>query len=273
MMQRNYYYLVSGLPDIVPEQSKTSLTLPELVAELNAFLDPDDIHLLELLLLPHDNHNLLQLLRKTDAPWHALGRYSREEMEEKRREPGKLPSYMHRFVQAYEEDTPLWHGLSWKNQLIRLYYDYALDQTEGFLHEWFRFERNLKNFLTAWNIREYEQAADGQLIGEDEVVKALQKTHARDFSLSNELEYVDKLLQALERDDLLERERAIDRIKWNFIDEKNTFHYFSVEVVLGYFLKFQMLDRWLRLDAERGTRRIDQIIQQLENSVVFSNEA
>lgn len=273
MMQRNYYYLVSGLPDIVPEQSKTSLTLPELVRELKTFLDPEDIRLLELLLLPHDNRNLIQLLQKTEAPWDTLGRYSREEMEEKIRDPGQLPSYMHRFLQAYQAETPLWPDLSWKNQLIRLYYEYVLDRTEGFLYDWFRFEKNLKNFLAAWNVREYQQVMEGQLIGDDEVVRALQKTHARDFGLSNDLEYVDKLLQASERDDLLERERAIDRIKWNFIDEKNTFRYFSVEVVLGYFLKFQMLDRWVRLDAERGVQRIDEVIHELENSVAFSNEA
>lgn len=267
MNKRNYYYLIAGLPDIVLEQSKAPFSLAELLAELRARLHPDDFALVERLFLPHDNHNLLQLTLKTEGSWDPLGKYPREEMEEKLKEPGQLPAYMDQFYQAYRLDAPLWKGLSWEHQLTRLYYDYVLAHSEGFLHDWFTFERNLKNILVAWNSRAYEVPMQGQLIGENDLTAALQKSHARDFGLSRDVDFLEKLLQALERDDLMERERAVDHLRWNYIDALNTFHYFTVEVVLGYLLKFRLLERWLRLDPERGTAALKQRLQELEDSV------
>jgi hypothetical protein len=271
MKNQNYYCLISGLPDMVLEQSKAPFSLDHLLEELQAILHPQDFRLVKLIFLPHDNRNLLHLTMKRDAPWDSLGNFSREEMEEQLIETGHLPPYMDLFFHACRQDTPIWQGMSWENQLTRLYYEYVLANTEGFLHSWFAFEKNLKNILAAWNAREFTLTAEGQLIGKDDVTEALGKTHTRDFGLSRDLDFIDKLMHALERDELLERERAIDRIKWNHIDELNTFHYFTVEVVLGYLLKFLLLDRWLQLDAERGTQAVQRKIAVLEDSFEFSN--
>ncbi|MCO6491452.1 MAG: DUF2764 family protein [Phaeodactylibacter sp.] len=261
---RNYYYLIAGLPDMALEQSKLPLSLPELMEQLALSLHPDDLRLAQLIFLPADNRNLLRLLQKETSEWEPHGRFSREEMEEGFKEPRLLPAYMYRFGQAFKEETPVWPGMSWENQLARLGYEYLLANTDGFLHQWFTFENHLKNILAAWNIREYGLPAEGQLIGENVVTEAARRSHARDFGLAAELPFLDKLLHALEQDKLLERERAIARIKWNYIDELNTFHYFTVEVVLGYLLKWIMLDRWTQLDTERGLRQIGSLIDKLE---------
>ena len=76
-------------------------------------------------------------------------------------------------------------------------------------------------------------------------------------------------MHALAQEKLPEREKAIDRIKWNYIDELNTFNYFTVEVVLGYLLKWILLNRWTRMDAERGRQGIETLVEALENSLEF----
>jgi len=265
--KRNYYYLISGLPDILLEQSKAPFSLDELLAELQATLHPEDFALVRFLFLPNDNRNLLNLTLKREAPWDQLATFSREELEEGLKEPGQLPAYMDQFYQAYRLDAPLWKNLSWEHQLTRLYYDFALEQTEGFLHAWLTFDRTLKNILAAWNARTYELPLEGQLIGNDDVTAVLYRSQARDFGLSRDVAFIEPLLHALERDDLLERERAVDHLRWNYIDELNTFHYFSLEVVLGYLLKFLMLERWLKLNPERGKQALRDRIQVLEDSV------
>ena len=269
LKKRNYYYLVSGLPDMAMEQSKVPLSLPELMEELRLSLLPEDLQLARLIFLPADNRNLLNLIQKEDKPWEPHGQFSRERMEEGLKEPGQLPDYMSRFHQAYKNEEPFWPAMSWENQLARLCLEYLLEQTDGFLHQWFLFENYLKNTLAAWNIREYRLKTDGQLIGENDVTAALRKSHARDFGLAAELPFLDKLLHALEQDKLMDREKAIDRIKWNYIDELNTFHYFSVEAVLGYLIKWLILHRWTRMDAERGRQVIGHLVGTLENSFEF----
>jgi len=42
MHKRNYYYLVAGMPDIVLDQSKISVTLSEFKEELKVNLHPAD---------------------------------------------------------------------------------------------------------------------------------------------------------------------------------------------------------------------------------------
>ena len=264
MMQRNYYYLVSGLPEIVLEQSKAPFSLSELVEQLREAMHPSDFQNIELILLQWDNQNLLRWLQQDETNWATPSNFSREMLEAELREPERIPPYFVKFAEAYKNDEPIWAGMRWENQLTRLYYDYALAKTEGFLHQWFRFEQDLRNILTGWNSRQYEMQLDGQLIGQNEITQAIAHNNSRDFGLAREVEFMDKLEQALERDDLLEREQAIDYIRWNYITTLNTFHYFSTEVVLGYFLRFILLDRWLRLSAKRGKDRIEQYLQKME---------
>ena len=265
MLTRNYYYLIAGLPDIVPEQSKAPFSLQEFALELQATLHPDDYRELEWFFLPADNRNLLHLIQKQEAPWEPIGRFSRETMEEGLKEPGLLLPYMDQFIQAFREGNILWPAMSWENQLTRLFHEYALENTTGFLHQWFSFENHLRNFLVARNAREYQLPLEGQLIGDNLVTEAARRSHARDLGLARELDFADKLLHALERDSPIEREKAVDRIRWSFINELNTFHYFSLEVVLGYFLQLEILSRWTHLDPERGKTLISDKIRKLEN--------
>lgn len=268
MGPRNYYYLVSGLPEIVLEQSKAPFSVVEFVTTLRESLHPEDYQEVQLILLPYDEATLLSLARKTEAPVHPLASFTRPEMEERLKEPGLLPAYFYRFFEAFRQEEPIWPGMSWENQLTRLRYDHLQAQTDGFLRAWFAFEQDLKNVLAAWNLRHYGLPPAGQLIGDNEVTGNLEKSHARDFGLSAERPFVDRLLNTFERDNLLERERTIDRIKWNFIDESNTFHYFTNEVVLGYLLKLIMLERWLQLDAESGRQALDRKIKALREGAM-----
>lgn len=268
MAQRPYYYLIAGLPEIALEQTKAPFTVQEFLVELEERLAPDDLGSVRLLLLPYEHDLVIGLLRRDAATPHPWGRYEAEALADQLKEPGPLPDYFYRFQEAYRRETPIWPGLSWENQLTWLYYDYALDQAEGFLYDWLRFERDLRNFLVASNCRAYGLPLSGQLIGDDGFTTALAHSHAGDFGLANDHPFVDRLLQALEYDDPLRREQAIDYLKWQFIDDANTFHYFTIEVVLGFLLKLIMLERWLGLDNQAGREAIEQAIRRREGAAI-----
>jgi hypothetical protein len=267
LQQRDYFYLVSSLPEMVLDQSRAPFTVVGLVEQLEESLEPQDMEQVRLLLRTHDNDNLLRLLKEEAEQWDELGEFSKEEMQERMKDEQGLPSYMHKFVQAYQNEQPIDPDQSWENQLTALYYDYALQHSQGFLYDWLVFDRDLRNFLAAWNKRRYELRAEGQLIGQSENLEALQKSRARDFGLGTEYPYLSKLLNDLERDDLQARAKAIDRIKWNYIAEQLTFHYFTIEVVLGYLLQLDMLQRWLSLDQQAGQERVRNFISEMEQKI------
>jgi hypothetical protein len=271
MEKRQYYYLVAGLPDLVLDQAKLPFSTATFKEELHRHLHPEDYRLVRYLFLPADNRNLLRTLRKEEGEWDESGRYSPDELAAALREPELLPSYMQQFIPAFQQEMPVINGMSWENQLTSLYYDYVLSDTEGFLHEWFTFERDLRNLLAALSARRNKLSLEGQLIGDYQLTAAIRSSHARDFGVSGEYPYIERLIQ-WEDNHWLEREMALDAIRWNYIDELNTFHYFSVEILLGYLIKLFLLERWTPLDRAKGEEDFKRLVGDLEQSFDFPNE-
>lgn len=254
---RQYYYLVSGLPDLFFDQTKLPFQVADFKEELRRQLPAEDFQQVEFLFLPFDNENLLGLLEKKDEAIDPLGNLSPGDWEEALRDPGRLLPYLQTFLTAYREQTPLAPNQSWENQLAALYYEYALEHACPFLKEYLAFERDLNNLLVAFSGRRHRLVTDGQLIGQYPLTEAVKQSHARDFGLSNDHPYLDKLLHLEDQPDVWDRERGIDRIRWNYIEELNTFHYFSLEVILGFMLQLMILKRWSSLDTERGRRILE----------------
>jgi hypothetical protein len=272
MFSRNYYYLVAGLPDIVLEQSKLSVSLSDFKEELKVHLHPDDYNLLETLFLPADNRNLLNMVLKNIVEFDDTGKYTLDELEEEIKEPEMLPGYMKNFINISKTTQPQDADMAWEDQLTALYYEYVEQAENDFLRTWFAFERDINNILTGLTARRHKFPAENLLIGDNTVTNAIRKSNARDFGLTAEFPFVEKLIQINENTNLLEREKAIDQLKWNFIDELNTFNYFSIEIILGFVIKLGMVERWLKLDKKTGEEMFRQLVKDLENSYEFPKE-
>lgn len=271
-MARNYYCLVAGLPDIVIDQNKLSFTLAEFKDELREFLHPDDYQMAELLFLPYDNQNLMPLLNKQDTPHNELGKYSRDELEENIKEAEILESYLIQYIEDFKSDTGITGKTDPEKQMTLLFYNYVLDMGNDFLREWFSFDKTLKNILAAYNCRKYDLPVENELIGEDDIVDSFKKSRARDFGISSEVPYVEKVINIIENKDLLDREKGLDLLRWNFVDEQTVFNYFTVEVILGYVIKLMIIDRWLKLDAATGREFFEKLLEDLITSFEFPIE-
>ena len=272
MFKRNYYYLVAGLPDIVLDQKKLSHTITEFRNELENHLHPDDYALVMLLFLPFDNTNLLNLLLKTKKPFLEKGNYSLQKLEEEIKEPSDLPEYMQLFINAFKSGNPIFPGYSWENQLTWLYYDSVLQVNNTFLKEWFKFNLHVNNILSALNVRKYNLSKENVYLGSDYVSEALRKSSLKDFGLGNDFQFMEKLLSIDENSNSMEKEKAVDMLRWEFLNELNTFNYFTIEVLIAYVIKLFMVERWLQLDPETGRLMFKQIISELEKSYEFPKE-
>jgi hypothetical protein len=271
MGKRQYYYLVAGLPDLVLDQARLPFPISAFVDELKAHLHPDDYALTTYLFLPADNRNLLNLLQKKERPWAENACYDQETLADGLREPTRLLPYMAQFVHNFQNQTPLAPNMSWKNQLLWLYYDFTIQSTEGFLKDCFILERDLRNILAALSARRNKISIDNQLIGDYDLTQTLRNSHARDFGLSGEFPFIERLLQ-WEDNSWIDREIALDAIHWDYIDQLNTFNYFSIDVILAYLIKLILLERWVKLDKADGESVFRNLLGNLENNIQFTNE-
>lgn len=272
MFRQNYYYLVAGLPDVTIEQGKLQYGTAEFREELKASLGKTDYGYLQLLFLTDDNSNLLTLLLKENRPLSHKGMYEPEFLSEELKEPLQLKPYMLQFIESFRAETRLYPNLSYENELVTLWFEELLSTKNDFLREWFTFELNLKNVLLVLAARKNGLPYEHQIIGNNSVAEIIRKSNARDIGISAEWPWIEKVLQIVETEDILLREKAIDLLRWNYLDELNTFNYFTVEVLMAYYIKLGIIERWLRLDQSTGEEMFRRLLGELKHSYEFPNE-
>ncbi|GAP43028.1 hypothetical protein TBC1_111170 [Lentimicrobium saccharophilum] len=272
MIRNNYYYLVAGLPEIALEQGKLQFGTEQLREELMHGLSPADFRLFEMLFLSEDNSNLLSLLLKEDRPLSAKGIYQPEMLAAEIREPKALMNYMQLFIGSFTAENRLYPNLSLQNELTLLYYKEMLEVKNDFMRSWFGFELNLRNVLLVLSAKKNGLPYENQVIAANVLAESIRRSSARDLGLTSEWPWIDRVLQIVDIQDLLAREKAIDQLRWTFLDEMNTFNYFTVEVLVAFYIKLGIIERWLQLDPATGEELFRNLLGSLQNSYEFPNE-
>ncbi len=265
-MKRNYYYLVAGLQDITIDVHKLQFTQIAFRDELKSHIHPDDYSLAEMLFLQFDNANLLNLLLKNGKPFDLRGNFSLEWLEENIKEPISLPAYMVQFITAFKNKEQIMPDLSPENELSTLFFDQMMAHPNQFIRKWFEFELNVRNIVAALLARKYEIAYEFQIIGSGETSNTIRKSHARDFGLGAEINYLDDLANFVRNENIQEREKAIDDLRWKYLDDETFFEYFTMEKVLAFTIKLGIAERWLGIDKEHGNEMFRNLLKELQSS-------
>ena len=155
-------------------------------------------------------------------------------------------------------------------QRAALYYDFGMRSKNKFVRQWFEFNLNLNNILTAIICRENGWDIKNAVVGNGFVAETIRaNTTVRDFNLKAELDYFPAIMQIVETENLMEREQKIDALRWQWLEENTFFKYFSVERIIAFYLRCTMLNRWNILTVEEGERVFREIIEKLKTDVKF----
>lgn len=277
----NYYYLISGLPDLQLDSDKTYLPLTELKSELLGQLSEADARLLNLVFAKFDNDNWLRYLENKEAELNQLGNLHTDDwnqlhslmQEFDNPKDSRLLPYIHTFYSTYNNENFLTQGVSHEDYLSGLYYDFAMQSDNQFLQDWFEFNLNINNILTATACRKHGFDVRTQVIGNNEMAQILRSSNARDFGLQGIFDELETVLRIAEEPNLLSREKQIDSLKWQWLDEHTFFNYFGVEKVLAFVLKSELLERWKPLTMEKGTEIFREMLGNLKEGVNFDESA
>ena len=278
-MKKNYYYLIAGLPELSLDDSKLGITVREFRELYYPELADDDRVLLDLIYLSYDNANLLLLLKDKEAAIAEGGLYTSEELlgiiEAARAEETpdrRYPRYMYDFVAQMESEESAAEGIFPEDRLAQLYYAHAMSQGNVFVERWFAFNLDLNNFLTAITARRYNLDVKPLIVGDNDVAKALRTSNSRDFGLTGVMDGFEEVMRISEIDNLVERERKLDVLKWEWMEENSFFDYFTVEKLFAFLVKIQIIERWITLDAEAGGEMLRGMIRQLKEEVKVPQE-
>ena len=275
----NYYCLVTGLPELSLEDGKLSYTVANFKTEIYPELSKADKKLVDLFYLKFDNRNLLTLLKDKEASVDtSLGNYSADDLlsviasiKEETAPDKKFPAYFYEFAELYL-NTPDEERWGLEDKLHGFYYNHAMKSGNPFVSAWFELNLDVNNILAAMTARKYKMDVARVPVGENLVAEALRSSNARDFGLADDLEYFEQLVRINDTVDLVEREKKIDLLKWNWMEDNTFFNYFTIEKIFVFLMKLEMIERWVSLDKEKGNELFRQLIDQLKDEVQIPQE-
>ena len=149
-----------------------------------------------------------------------------------------------------------------KDQINLELYKEALSHKLRFIREFFQFDLNVRN----QKVRYLNQA-----LGRDpeKDVLSLRDPEAEETGLEpEEPEFKEsaQLQHILEGHDILSRERGIDDLYWEKIDELTLFEYLSFNKILGIMIKMMIIRRWLILDEEKGRAMFKKLVDEVRGT-------
>ena len=268
----DYIAFIAGLPEIDWDDRKLSLTVAEFREQLKDYISGRDERLIDLFFLPNDNAQVLRLLRKQEPDGALSTVYPVKLLEDETQEPDKtIPAYLREFIADFKEEH-LRYDVSPENVLSWMYYDYMMKADNQLVKRYAEFSMNLKNLVTALNARKYGMEGAKEVIGSNEFAVALRTSNAKDFGLTLDYPYVEKVIALMDNDNLVERERGLDLIIWHFLDEAVTFDYFSLERVISYMLRLMIVERWSKMSSESGRKVFMEMVDRFRKSFQFEEQ-
>jgi len=138
-----------------------------------------------------------------------------------------------------DEDYRLMNWLNFgldKKSLSRHFYRAAAHHSNLFIREYFSFDKCVRDARLCW--------LDG-------------------VDYEGDFEEYPRLKQIFVMDNLLERERQLDRLMWDKINEITSGELFNINVLLGFFTKARIVERWTKLDPESGKELFAHLVNEV----------
>lgn len=134
--------------------------------------------------------------------------------------------------------------------LNRGFYEAALKDSNRFLKEYFTFDLNVRNGKARFLNKAFDRPLDQDTI----------KLDTGGFAEAQRLE------DALNAPDLLSRERGLDSLMWDKINEITTFNYFDLDAILGFIARLHIISRWFSLDEKTGREMFRRLVYEVRGT-------
>lgn len=138
------------------------------------------------------------------------------------------------------------------------FYRKAVTNGNVFIREYFRFDLHVRNAKVR-----YLNKALGRDSEQDTIKRTEDEPEVKGLEEFNEASEVEV---ALNTDDILGREKALDDLMWSKIDSLTTFDYFDLNVILGFIAKLHIINRWLKLDEATGREMFKKLVDEVRGT-------
>ena len=258
MLNRNYYYIVAGLPDLFFENKGIGISSLDFKKEIRSQIHDQDYELCQLLYLEKNNQDLVNLLYNSNEP-----------KNQDKIESVSSYKYISNLLKWREEHEDV-SKFEFEKKLYTNFYGSVLQTSNSFLQKWFNLKLNIKNILTAFNCLKFNYPLEKHLIKlpqNAEVYTLLVNKQLKPEYFEDDVPMAKQIFSIAESDLNVEnKEKQIDRLLWNYAEELSCYTYVSVEKILSFIIKLMIVERLEMLDDDIGQNFLDKIIEDLKLS-------
>ncbi|MBR1426452.1 MAG: DUF2764 family protein [Paludibacteraceae bacterium] len=162
--------------------------------------------------------------------------------------------------------------LSEEDFRTQLLYEQGMNSKNAFVKAWFEFNLNLNNVLAAVVCAKHDYDPGKAIVGDNEVARLLrQGALSKNANLTAVLPELKDIVAVSEIQDLLEREKHIDALRWQWIEDFTLFNYFELDNVLAYYLQATILHRWDDLTREQGEQIFRALLADMKKDIHLDN--
>lgn len=134
------------------------------------------------------------------------------------------------------------------------FYKKALSSKDAFVREYFSYDLDVRNTRVEFLNKALNRPEGMDILVLDE------EAEPREF------EGYKQVMSVLEGSDILERERGLDDLMWAKIDEIVDLQVFTLDAILGFTAKLQIIARWLKLDPQTGRELFRRLVDEIRNN-------
>ena len=131
------------------------------------------------------------------------------------------------------------------------FYAKALKSRNRFIRSYFAYDLKLRNTKVEWINRTLSRP-EGQAV-----------VSPGDAGWDPEFEGRAEIDAVLSGSDILGRERGLDELMWQRIEEITLSDLFDIELILAFAAKLKIVDRWEKLDPETGQKFFRKLVQDI----------
>lgn len=277
MMEREYHYLISGLPNISPEDKKPWISIPEFRSYLEEHLHQEDFAQARLLFLKVDHRNVIKYLEAGETEPGNAGNFTVDDFSDRDSlqaeaapSPGSVPPYMAEVLLKYGDVKEAINKSQISHELENGYYTHIMSFGCPFLKRFTEFDYNLNNLLAFVKAGQHRIDQQKFISGHSSHAQHLQNNAGKNTVKDPDFDYFDEIIALTGNPSFAEEEKRVDLLRWNAIDEMILFRNFTVDRVLGYLLQMLIIERWSSLHKHSGEKKLRNMLSEfrLEGSVI-----
>lgn len=253
----SYYFLASLLPEL-QIGTEPELSLIELARLFDTNLQPKDREKVFSIRLLYDLEAIRKIWKEEEQT-QSFGNFTPADLEEVLLTGEGLPAYVYEFLNRYDEDQD---RIRHYPALLSTYFREEGKDAEGFLEQYFSFERQWRLVATAFRAKALGKDLVRQLQYEDPedplVAELLAQKDTPQFEAPDGFDQLVFLLEA-NYESPMEMHKQICQWRFRYLQQLVENNFFGIDRILSYLARVIIAEEWLLLDEQQGLAIIDAI--------------